>query len=240
MTRHDWLSSTDPAAMFRFVRARLTEKQAEWFVRACREGAIGDSDGEYWTNRDWHLRANDWAMGTFPFPTLPVAARAHLLREIVGDPFAPVRLPTRRQLVASVDVIGGRELADTFAVHEREVVDCPWLWWNDRTIPKLAQSIHDERRFDELPILGDALSDANCREQSLIMHCYGKETCPTCLGKGQVLWSYDEAPDCWACCTGCHMTTLGPDGKPVGCGWINLRGPHCRGCWAIELLRGNP
>src|SRR6185295_2097116 len=31
-----------------------------------------------------------------------------------------------------------------------------WLVWNDRTIPRLARGIYEERAFDRLPILADA------------------------------------------------------------------------------------
>jgi hypothetical protein len=46
-----------------------------------------------------------------------------------------------------------------------------WLSWNDALIPKLAQTIHDERRFEDLPILADALEDAGCDQEAVLMHC---------------------------------------------------------------------
>lgn len=45
------------------------------------------------------------------------------------------------------------------------------LHWNDATIPKLAQFIYDERRFDDLPILADALIDAGCANTDILEHC---------------------------------------------------------------------
>ncbi|HTU88816.1 MAG TPA: hypothetical protein VMF69_01855 [Gemmataceae bacterium] len=41
-------------------------------------------------------------------------------------------------------------------------IDPAWLTWNDATIPKLAQAIYDERAFDRLPILAEALEEAGC------------------------------------------------------------------------------
>jgi hypothetical protein len=46
-----------------------------------------------------------------------------------------------------------------------------WLAWNDRTIPKIAQAIYDERAFDRLPILADALEEAGCANQDILAHC---------------------------------------------------------------------
>src|SRR6185369_8973858 len=52
-------------------------------------------------------------------------------------------------------------------------IDPAWLACNDRTIPKLAQTIYDERAFDSLPILADALEQAGCDNQDILAHCRG-------------------------------------------------------------------
>jgi hypothetical protein len=64
-----------------------------------------------------------------------------LLRDIFGNPFHPT------------------------SVHPG------WLTWNDGTIPKLAQAIYDERAFDRLPILADALEEAGCADADILSHC---------------------------------------------------------------------
>jgi hypothetical protein len=46
-----------------------------------------------------------------------------------------------------------------------------WLIWNDGTVQKLAQAIYDERAFDRMPILADALEDAGCTNQDILDHC---------------------------------------------------------------------
>jgi hypothetical protein len=38
-------------------------------------------------------------------------------------------------------------------------------------IRKLAQAIYDERRFSDLPILGDALEEAGCMDAAILAHC---------------------------------------------------------------------
>jgi hypothetical protein len=46
-----------------------------------------------------------------------------------------------------------------------------WLAWNDGTIPKLAQAIYDDRVFDRLPVLADALEEAGCDNADILDHC---------------------------------------------------------------------
>ena len=72
---------------------------------------------------------------------LEETAQSALLRDIFGNPFRPT------SLVPS------------------------WLSWNDRTIPKMAQAIYEDRAFDRLPILADALEDAGCDDQEILDHC---------------------------------------------------------------------
>jgi hypothetical protein len=64
-----------------------------------------------------------------------------LLREIVGNPFHPA------------------------------VIAPTILHWNDGTVSKLAQGIYDDRAFDRLPILADALEEAGCTDAELLAHC---------------------------------------------------------------------
>jgi hypothetical protein len=67
-------------------------------------------------------------------------AQAGLLRCIFGNPFRPVAL------------------------------DPAWLVWRSGTIPRLAQAIYDERAFDRLPVLADALEEAGCTDADLLGH----------------------------------------------------------------------
>ena len=75
---------------------------------------------------------------------IPSPLRCDLLREIFGNPFRPVAL------------------------------DSSWLAWNDGTIPELAQSIYDQRAFDRLPALADALEVAGCTNADILNHCHSE------------------------------------------------------------------
>ena len=70
-----------------------------------------------------------------------VAARlCEAIRDVVGDPFRPVAL------------------------------DQAWLSANDGQARAVAEGIDAEGRFDELPVLADALEDAGCRDERVLGH----------------------------------------------------------------------
>ena len=51
-----------------------------------------------------------------------------------------------------------------------EHIDRPWFTVN---VSGVAQAIYDERAFDRMPILGDALEDAGCTDAAILEHCRG-------------------------------------------------------------------
>jgi hypothetical protein len=70
--------------------------------------------------------------------------QAHLLRDVVGNPFRP---------------------PPALALAVRE--------WNENTPGRIAQTIYEEGAFDRLPILADALEDAGCGSADILAHCRG-------------------------------------------------------------------
>ena len=45
--------------------------------------------------------------------------------------------------------------------------------WLSSTVLDLARTIYDDRVFERMPILGDALMDAGCDSEEIIKHCQG-------------------------------------------------------------------
>jgi hypothetical protein len=45
--------------------------------------------------------------------------------------------------------------------------------WLTSTVVKLAQGVYDERAFERMPILADALEDAGCDNKDVLEHCRG-------------------------------------------------------------------
>jgi hypothetical protein len=59
-------------------------------------------------------------------------------------------------------------------------IDPTWLSSNDGHIIKLATAIYNDRAFDRLPSLADALEAAGCRDAELLRHL--REPGPHCKG----------------------------------------------------------
>ena len=47
------------------------------------------------------------------------------------------------------------------------------LAWNGHTIARMAGTIDAEQRYDDLPILADALEEAGCTDPDILRHCRG-------------------------------------------------------------------
>jgi hypothetical protein len=88
----------------------------------------------------------------------PPTALAALMREQFGDPFRKARWVGSRLR----DKIDPRH-PDLLLVRE-------WLTWEAGIVLGLAQAIDEERAWDRMPILADALEDAGCAEPSLLEH----------------------------------------------------------------------
>jgi hypothetical protein len=52
-------------------------------------------------------------------------------------------------------------------------VDPDWLDWNGGTVPQIARATYEERAFDRLPVLSDALEEAGCTDADVLGHCRG-------------------------------------------------------------------
>lgn len=169
------------------------------------------------------------------------AGVAALLREICGNP----RRPVMPFAVAYEEAFGddrecrcGHPYYRHFDTYEdMRPVGCKycqcsrffpgdWLAWNDGLVPKLARAIYDDRAFDRLPELADALWEAGCDDESLLRHLRGMEECFNRAAGAQRDVRLAKIPVGGCRCAYCQD------------GWIPLRGPHARGCWAVDLLLG--
>jgi hypothetical protein len=86
------------------------------------------------------LSAREAGVAGRPASKAERSAQCCLLRDLLGNPFAP------------------------------SAADVSWL---SGTVVALAQAIYDERAFDRVPILADALEDAGCTDEVILAHCRG-------------------------------------------------------------------
>jgi hypothetical protein len=193
MTEQEWLACTDPKLMLEFLQGKVSERRLRLLTVACcrragawlehdqktlataeehADGVLGDEDMMYaWWDA---CEAND-----------EVRRRRDLRDSFLGAAFDAVwndetlefdevlrlchaaRLPAERTLlVESVQEIFGNPFRPVS-------ISTVWLARNDNTVPRIAQAIYDERAFDRLPILADALEDAGCTDADILTHCRG-------------------------------------------------------------------
>lgn len=60
------------------------------------------------------------------------------------------------------------------------LIDSSWLSWNGGIVSKLAQAIAEEKTWDHLPILADALEEAGCSDPEILEHCRAGESHGDC------------------------------------------------------------
>lgn len=252
MTESDWLASDNAAELIRWL---LTVREGCWIGQEVPDGFALPLRGRWGARKlrlyavavsraccydppqpppmpsgclelaqDWAEAAADstsestpgWVRGLWVSAIDPASAArqaadykprhplaVHFVREVFGNPFCPV------------------------------AVDPAWLAWQGGTIPRLAQAIYDDRAFDRLPILADALEEAGCTEEEVLRHCRGQERCPYCLEHPGQSWGFVNSHRALLWCGQCNGGSL-----RNGSGWIRLRGPHVRGCWVVDLLTG--
>src|SRR5262245_61317634 len=95
-------------------------------------------------------------------------------------------------------------------------------------VRRLASAIHEERAFERLPILADALEEAGCVDPNILEHCRGREEC---CHREWLATNPSAALEDYRC------VDCGAPGNQQERGWRRLRGPHVRGCWVVDLCR---
>jgi hypothetical protein len=65
-----------------------------------------------------------------------------------------------------------RLIGDIFGIPgAQKTIDPRWLGWNEGCVVRIAQGIYDDKRFQDMPILADALLDAGCDDEVILAHC---------------------------------------------------------------------
>jgi hypothetical protein len=257
----EWLASTDPSAMLlhlcgeegspewevrMMTGARPSDRKLRLFACACcrlchdvrrdfadryeAEGVPDLSDAGW--ARWW---CGDHIIG------VPKVTRAALLREVVGNPWRPARLPPCRRCDGDGEAHGSER---------------PFAWEGPGSYPGpcpvchgarhalatpavlgIARRAHDLRDWEALPILADALEDAGCEDRGVLDHLRDLVLCPGCSRGEDTEWYGGGGGWCAYC------DRPGPDLHRIPAAMLlpqhaRLHGPHVRGCWALDLMLG--
>jgi hypothetical protein len=173
MDEATWLSSSDPAAMLAvfdpqiawgfatappsgWQRSVASDRKLRLFVEACRASA--GHDGSIDLDTALLEAVQIWSRPRLPPQNPDASQRADFLRCIFGNPWRP-------------PFMWVNEAPPQSALKERRTwLLRSWLTWHDALIPTMAQQIYEERRFDDLPVLADALEEAGCNEGTILEH----------------------------------------------------------------------
>ena len=184
MTEQDWLTSDDPEAMLHFITGPAslehplwgqrpsTDRKLRWFacavyrsVRphrsyveervACWERGQ-EKPASYLPLWFDSIKAGDWAISW--------GDCAALLRDIFGNVFRQERWRWTKPRGGDPGNV----------VHCMDSRLRQWLRWHDGLVRKIAQTIYDERRFEDMPVLADALEEAGCKNEEMLNHCRGE------------------------------------------------------------------
>ena len=201
MTEAEWLDCTYPPRMLEFLHGKVSDRKLRLFACACcrriwhllidersrKAVELAERFADGLATRQDLAAVTDPESVVFK-ATQPTRAydatdarrvAARIAESGVEDAFSDANYDHDEYLkgVAARDVeriIQARLLRCCFGNPFRSVpFDPSWIAWNDGTIRKLAQLIYDDRAFDRLPLLADALEDAGCTDADILGHCRG-------------------------------------------------------------------
>jgi hypothetical protein len=193
MDEAEWLKGTDPTPMLRFletgggvsdrklrlfavaccrrVRSLMRAKESQNVLEATERFADGlASREEFCEARLWMDELDVEVMSdgrrVFAWATKPDERPIRLAVEAARYAGKAIGPHGNGQAVLS------RLLRDIFGnPFQTSVIDSNWL---THSVVTLAQSIYNERSFERLPLLGDALEAAGCDNSDMLSHCRTK------------------------------------------------------------------
>ena len=193
MTEAEWLHHDEPDAMLEFVGKRLADRKLLLIVcGCCRVRSTYESGAAYMAemfekaaDRSLDAHAKMSMMSTFnelmQGNMLTFALRAmsgsegsclSLARTAIGM----IRQLEQQQSTPQETPIAARKCENQANV-VREIVGNPFSQnefdpqWRTSTVHDLTVTIDDERSWQKLPILADALEDAGCDDIEMLNHC---------------------------------------------------------------------
>jgi hypothetical protein len=185
VTEAEWLASGDPQAMLQFLHesGKASERKLRLFACAwCRSRGW---DG----HRDWYVievavnTAEKYADGAILSDRFAAAGEKLRLYGLYHATSEETQVADRILSLeageAALAAIRAEDRLPDAAALLREIfgnlshkvsIATSSLRWNDWTVVDIAQAIYDDRAFDRLPLLADALEDAGCVDAQLLGH----------------------------------------------------------------------
>jgi hypothetical protein len=172
VNEQEWLDSVDSKPMLKWLKGKASIRQLRLFIVAVlRTGYANRKTLPNYVREsvDWaELMADGkWQRKPGDQKLLHLSDNAHYAAVCVAkwqDEGRGKSRVTRQMQAAMLREVFGNPFRPTF--FEPRLRE-----WRDGTIPKLAQRIYDEKTFQHLPILADALEEAGCDSMEILNHC---------------------------------------------------------------------
>ena len=191
MTESEWLQSTEPQPMLEFLRDKTSERKLRLFAVACVRGIfwwqlsdptrkraveVAENVADDKGTKDELGSAYCDAVVNYRDANLAGCAARDTASPLAWDAGTDVLLSMRAavrrgELDAATIAYGIHVIRCSFGNPLRPVTFSPS--WLTPTVVALASTIYDERAFDRLPILADALEDAGCTDRAILDHLRG-------------------------------------------------------------------
>ncbi len=180
MTEQEWLACDNPRKMLEFLRGEASNRKLQLLmVAACYlnspksvgeepvlEVVVRFADGQT-TREDVRTSWGPAGIGRkIAWPERPEAWAADFLARCPRSEESRQEYQEGYPLAADL----ARLFRDLFGpIPFRPVALKPA--WRTATVTGLARAIYEDRAFDRLPILGDALEEAGCTHADILRHC---------------------------------------------------------------------
>jgi hypothetical protein len=189
MTESEWQTCANPLPMLEFIRGKVSDRKLRLFaVACCRHVRLRMTDKRSYQAVDV---AERYADGLADFADLAFSQKIAwsawttsaeaAARDVVHTDGIEAALNAARHVSWAVQGIPRAHELRAQANLLRDIFNSPFrallflktsiAAWNDKTVPRLAQTIYEERAFEHLPILADALEEAGCTNLDILMHC---------------------------------------------------------------------
>ncbi len=194
LTERTWETCNDPAAMLEYLRGKASERKLRLFAVACCRPLLKPKQWEHdaldiaeqiadgkpagYSRKLWKVTLEEWDWwqtwlmeDDSPLNwALHFALDANLQKTGLDADFT--------EWVAGLGP-GSKKRADL--ARQAHLLRCifgnpfrPVAFadsWRPRAVTTLARSIYEERRFEDLPVLADALEECGCDNQEVLGHC---------------------------------------------------------------------
>jgi hypothetical protein len=206
MTEAEWLAGADPYPMLEIVKGKASDRKLRLFACACLNtirNLITNAGrremieaGERWADRLMTEGEAQAILAANPYESSAAWESGDSANEQAANRTASSALfasawDAAETVAWNVPKFGSRSAQTgtfVYAALLRDIIGNPFRlamvdpFWLTNNVTAIARAIYDERAFDRMPILGDALEDAGCDNQDMLDHCR---------------WGGDHVRGCW-------------------------------------------